>query len=63
MKDAAKDFPSAKALVGSAPHGSATVEAFASALNTEINTFIPNPADPAGSAKNIQAKAADLLKK
>src|SRR5579859_1370424 len=62
MKDAAADFASATALVGSAPHGSATNDAFASALNTGINTFIANPADPAAAAASLQSQAADLLK-
>lgn len=62
MKDAAKDFGEAKSLVGSAPHGSATVEAFASQLNTAINTFVSNPADAAAAAQGIQAQATDLLK-
>ncbi len=61
MKDAAKDFASATSLVGSAPHGSATNDAFASALNTGINTFIANPADPAAAASNLQTQAKDLL--
>lgn len=61
MKDAAADFASAKSLVGSAPHGSATNDAFASALNTGINTFIANPADPAKAAADLQAQAKDLL--
>jgi glucose/mannose transport system substrate-binding protein len=61
MKDAAKDFASATALVGSAPHGSATNDAFASALNTGINTFIANPTDPAAAAAGLQAQAKDLL--
>lgn len=63
MKDAAKDFAAAKSLVGSAPHGSATNDAFASALNTGINTFIANPADMAAAAKSLQDQAADLLGK
>jgi glucose/mannose transport system substrate-binding protein len=63
MKDAAADLASAKSLVGSAPHGSATVEAFASALNTEINTFIANPGDASAAASSIESKAKDLLKK
>jgi len=62
MKDAARDFANAKALVGSAPHGSATNQAFADAFTTEINTFIANPGDAAAAAAAIQAKAADLLK-
>jgi len=62
MKDAAKDFADAKSLVGSAPHGSATNDAFASALNTAINTFISNPADMVAAATSLQAQAADLLK-
>ncbi|HUP27789.1 MAG TPA: extracellular solute-binding protein, partial [Chloroflexia bacterium] len=62
MKDAAKDFSGAKSLVGSAPHGSATVEAFASALNTAINTFVANPANAVAAAADIETKAEDLLK-
>ncbi|HET9494070.1 MAG TPA: extracellular solute-binding protein [Chloroflexia bacterium] len=62
MKDAARDFGAAEALVGSAPHGSGTVEAFASQLNTAINTFAASPADAAAAAADIQAQAADLLK-
>jgi glucose/mannose transport system substrate-binding protein len=62
MKDAAKDFSSAKFLVGSAPHGSATVEAFANALTAAVNTFVSNPSDAAAAAKSIQTQAADLLK-
>jgi glucose/mannose transport system substrate-binding protein len=62
MKDAAKDFSEAKSLVGSAPHGSATIEAFASQLNTAINTFASNPADAAAAAQGIQQQASDLLK-
>ena len=62
MKDAARDFGAAEALVGSAPHGSGTVEAFASQLNTAINTFVANPADAAAAAADIQAQANDLLK-
>jgi len=63
MKDAAADFKSATALVGSAPHGSATDEAFASALNEGINTFIGNPKDPIGAAAGLLAKAQELLQK
>jgi glucose/mannose transport system substrate-binding protein len=62
MKDAAKDLAGAQALVGSAPHGSATNDAFASALNQGINTFIAKPDDPAAAAKSLQTQAADLLK-
>jgi glucose/mannose transport system substrate-binding protein len=62
MKDAAKDFGEAKSLVGSAPHGSATTDAFASALNTAINTFISDPKDSAAAAQAIQQQAADLIK-
>jgi hypothetical protein len=62
MKDAAKDLAGATALVGSAPHGSATNDAFASALNQGINTFIADPKDPAAAAKSLQTQAADLLK-
>ncbi len=62
MKDANKDFASATALVGSAPHGSATIEAFSSALTTAINTYVANLGDPADTAKEIQSKATDLLK-
>jgi glucose/mannose transport system substrate-binding protein len=62
MKDAAKDFAEAKSLVGSAPHGSATQEAFASAINEAVNTFISNPADMAAAAANLQKQAEDLLK-
>jgi glucose/mannose transport system substrate-binding protein len=62
MKDAARDFGEAKSLVGSAPHGSATIEAFASQLNTAINTFVANPSDAAGAAAGIQQQASDLLK-
>ncbi len=62
MKDAARDFSGAKSLVGSAPHGSATVEAFASALNTAINTFVASPADAAATAQNLVTQAEDLLK-
>jgi len=61
MKSANADFSSAKALVGSAPHGSATNDAFASAINTAVNTFIANPSDPATAAKGIQSQAQDLL--
>ncbi|MDQ6695263.1 MAG: ABC transporter substrate-binding protein [Chloroflexota bacterium] len=63
MKDAAKDFASAKSLVGSAPHGSATIDAFASQLTTAINSFISSLGDPAATAKDIQSQASDLLKK
>ena len=62
MKDAAKDFSEAKDLVGSAPHGSATNDAFASALNDAVNAFINAPNDPAGAAAQLLAKANDLLK-
>lgn len=62
MKSAAADFSSATALVGSAPHGSATVEAFANALNEGINTFIANPGDAAKAAANLQVQASQLLK-
>jgi glucose/mannose transport system substrate-binding protein len=61
MKSANADFTSAKALVGSAPHGSATNDAFASAINTAVNTFISNPTDPNAAATNIQNQATDLL--
>jgi glucose/mannose transport system substrate-binding protein len=63
MKDANKDFGDAKSLVGSAPHGSGTSDAFASALNTAINTFISDPKDSAAAAKELQAQAADLITK
>ncbi len=63
MKDANKDFSEAKSLVGSAPHGSATSDAFASALTTAINTFIADPKDSAGTAQAIQTQAADLITK
>jgi glucose/mannose transport system substrate-binding protein len=62
MKDAARDFSSAKSIVGSAPHGSATNDAFASALNDAINAFINAPNDPAGAAQQLLSKANDLLK-
>ena len=62
MKSAAADFASAKALVGSAPHGSATNQAFADALTTQVNTFISSPGDANAAATAIQAKASDLLK-
>ncbi len=62
MKSAAADFSSAKALVGSAPHGSATNQAFADALTTQVNTFISSPGDANAAATAIQNKAADLLK-
>ncbi|MGA7730103.1 MAG: ABC transporter substrate-binding protein [Chloroflexia bacterium] len=62
MQDAGKDFGEAKSLVGSAPHGSATTDAFASALNTAINTFISDPKDSAAAAQAIQTQAADLIK-
>jgi glucose/mannose transport system substrate-binding protein len=61
MKDAARDFSAATALVGSAPHGSATTDAFASALNTAINTFISAPDDPAGAVTRLVTEAQDLL--
>jgi glucose/mannose transport system substrate-binding protein len=61
MKDAAKDFSAATALVGSAPHGSATNDAFASALNDAINAFINAPNDPAGAAQQLLTRAQDLL--
>src|SRR5204862_779071 len=60
MKSANADFSSAKALVGSAPHGSATNDAFASALNTAINQYIANPGDPKTAAQGIQGQASDL---
>ena len=63
MKDANKDFGEAKSLVGSAPHGSATSDAFASALNTAINTFISDPKDSAATAASIQTQAKDLITK
>lgn len=63
MKDAAKDFSEAKSLVGSAPHGSATSDAFASALNTAINTFISDPKDSAKAAADLQTQAKDLITK
>ena len=62
MKDAAADFKSATALVGSAPHGSATNDAFAAALNEAINTFIGNPQDPTGAAQQLLQQAQELLK-
>ena len=62
MKDAAADFSGAKSLVGSAPHGSATNEAFASALNTAINTFVANPGAAAEAATTLVTQAQDLLK-
>ncbi|HKP53178.1 MAG TPA: extracellular solute-binding protein, partial [Chloroflexia bacterium] len=62
MKDANKDFAAATAFVGSAPHGSATVEAFNSALTTAINNFVANLGDPAATAQELQTQAADLLK-
>jgi len=62
MKSAAADFASAKSLVGSAPHGSATTDAFASALNDAVNAFINAPNDPAGAAAQLLVKANDLLK-
>jgi glucose/mannose transport system substrate-binding protein len=62
MKDAAADFKSATALVGSAPHGSATNDAFAAALNEDINTFIGNPQDPTGAAQQLLQQAQELLK-
>lgn len=62
MKSAAADFASATSLVGSAPHGSATNDAFASALNEAVNTFISGTNDPATAAANLLAKANDLLK-
>jgi glucose/mannose transport system substrate-binding protein len=62
MKDAAADFASATALVGSAPHGSATNDAFASALNQAINTFISGTNDPAKAAADLLAQANQLLK-
>jgi len=62
MKDASKDFGAATSFVGSAPHGSATVEAFNSALTTAINNFVANLGDPAATAQELQTQAADLLK-
>jgi glucose/mannose transport system substrate-binding protein len=62
MKDAARDFGAAESLVGSAPHGSATSDAFAGALNTAINTFVSDPTDSAAAAEAIQLQAADLIK-
>ena len=62
MKDAARDFSGADSLVGSAPHGSATNEAFASALNTAINTFVANPEAAAEAATTLVTQAEDLLK-
>ncbi|MFL5734528.1 MAG: ABC transporter substrate-binding protein [Chloroflexia bacterium] len=65
MKSANADFASAKSLVGSAPHGSATNDAFASALNDGINAFVAAASDPAQAAKtaaDLAAKATDLLK-
>jgi glucose/mannose transport system substrate-binding protein len=62
MKDANKDFSEATAFVGSAPHGSATVEAFNSALTTAINSFVANLGDSAATAQEIQNQATDLLK-
>lgn len=61
MQDAAEDFSSATALVGSAPHGSATKEAFNSALTTAINNFVANLGDPAATAQELQTQAEDLL--
>ncbi|HEY0072263.1 MAG TPA: ABC transporter substrate-binding protein [Chloroflexia bacterium] len=62
MKDANKDFTSATAIVGSAPHGSATKEAFNSALTTAINNFVANLGDPAATAQDLETQAEDLLK-
>jgi glucose/mannose transport system substrate-binding protein len=62
MKDAAADFASATALVGSAPHGSATVEAFANAINEAVNTFISAPTDALKAGVDLQTKATDLMK-
>ena len=59
----ARTSADAKSLVGSAPHGSATSDAFASALNTAINTFISDPKDSAAAAQNLQAEAKDLITK
>jgi glucose/mannose transport system substrate-binding protein len=63
MKDANKDFSEATSYVGSAPHGSATSDAFASALNTAVNTFISSPTDSAAAAQNLQTQAKDLISK
>ncbi|HKP52601.1 MAG TPA: extracellular solute-binding protein, partial [Chloroflexia bacterium] len=61
MKDANSDFGSAASLVGSAPHGSATTEAFNSALTTAINTFVANQGSSAETAKGLQEQAKDLI--
>lgn len=63
MKDAARDFNEAKSLVGSAPHGSGTSDAFAAALNSAINTYVSDPKDSSGAATALQAQAADLISK
>jgi glucose/mannose transport system substrate-binding protein len=62
MQDAAKDFTGAKSIVGSAPHGSATKEAFNSALTTAINNFVANLGEPSETAQELQTQAEDLLK-
>lgn len=62
MKDAAKDFTGAESIVGSAPHGSATKEAFNSALTTAINNFVANLGEPSETAQELQTQAEDLLK-
>ncbi|HEX8599770.1 MAG TPA: ABC transporter substrate-binding protein [Chloroflexia bacterium] len=62
MQDATKDFSAATALVGSAPHGSATKEAFNSALTTAINNFVANLGEPSETAQELQTQAEDLLK-
>ncbi|MDQ5824997.1 MAG: ABC transporter substrate-binding protein [Chloroflexota bacterium] len=61
MQDATEDFSSATALVGSAPHGSATKEAFNSALTTAINNFVANLGEPSETAQELQTQAEDLL--
>jgi glucose/mannose transport system substrate-binding protein len=61
MKDANADFSSATSYVGSAPHGSATVEAFNSALTGAINSFVANLGDSAATAQELQNQAKDLL--
>ncbi|HEX8219478.1 MAG TPA: extracellular solute-binding protein [Chloroflexia bacterium] len=62
MKDAANDFTKAESIVGSAPHGSATKEAFNSALTTAINNFVANLGDPAATAQELETQSEDLLK-
>jgi glucose/mannose transport system substrate-binding protein len=62
MKNAASEFSSARSLVGSAPHGSATTDAFSSALTTAINSYISNLGDSAQTARDLQTQASDLIK-